>query len=95
MYVMIFNFMFCGTDQDPAMALAISRVFKKTQHRLCRWHMLNKYRNELKKLYKLHEGLKIKLLTVMNHPLTPVEFEATKIHIIDSGTLAHGKEINK
>ena len=95
MYVMIFNFMFCGTDQDPAMALAISRVFKKTQHRLCRWHMLNKYRNELKKLYKLHEGLKIKLLTVMNHPLTPVEFEATKIHIIDSGTLAHGEEINK
>ena len=92
---MIFNFMFCGTDQDPAMALAISRVFKKTQHRLCRWHMLNKYRNELKKLYKLHEGLKIKLLTVMNHPLTPVEFEATKIHIIDSGTLAHGEEINK
>jgi len=34
MYVMIFNFMFCGTDQDPAMALAISRVFKKTQQQV-------------------------------------------------------------
>ncbi|EER88376.1 hypothetical protein SORBI_3010G141700 [Sorghum bicolor] len=71
------------TDQDPAMALAISRVFKKTQHRLCRWHMLNKYRNELKKLYKLHEGLKIKLLTVINHPLTPVEFEAAWNALVD------------
>lgn len=83
MYVVIFDFMFCGTDQDPAMALAISRVFKKTQHRLCRWHMLNKYRNELKKLYKLHEGLKIKLLTVINHPLTPVEFEAAWNALVD------------
>ena len=83
MYVMIFNFMLCGTDQDPAMALAISRVFKKTQHRLCRWHMLNKYRNELKKLYKLHEGLKIKFLTVINHPLTPVEFEAAWNALVD------------
>jgi len=58
------------------MAAAISRVFPNTQHRLCRWHMLKKYRDELKKLYKEHEGLKIKLLTVINHPLTPIEFEA-------------------
>lgn len=38
--------------------------------------MLKKYKDELKKLYKQHEGLKIKLLTVINHPLTPTEFEA-------------------
>ncbi|XP_039855248.1 protein FAR-RED IMPAIRED RESPONSE 1-like [Panicum virgatum] len=37
--------------------------------------MLKKYRDELKKLYKEHEGLKIKLLTMINHPLTPIEFE--------------------
>ena len=58
------------------MAAAIPRVFPNTQHRLCRWHMLKKYRDELKKLYMEHEGLKIKLLTVINHPLTPIEFEA-------------------
>lgn len=58
------------------MAAAIKKVFKNTQHRLCRWHMLKKYKSELKKLYKQHVGLKIKLLTVINHPLTPAELEA-------------------
>jgi len=60
MFGNVITFLVSGTDQDSAMAAAIKRVFKKTQHRLCRWHMLKKYRNELKKLYKLHEGLKIK-----------------------------------
>ena len=41
---------FLVSDQDSAMAAAIKRVFKKTQDRLCRWHMLKKYRNELKNL---------------------------------------------
>jgi hypothetical protein len=68
--------LYCGTDQDSSMAAAIKVVFKKTQHRLCRWHMLKKYKAELKKLYKIHDGLKIKLLTVINHPLTPTEFES-------------------
>ncbi|RLM73139.1 protein FAR1-RELATED SEQUENCE 5-like [Panicum miliaceum] len=58
------------------MAAAMKKVFKKTQDRLCRWHMLKKYRAELKDLYKKHDGLKIKLLTVINHPVTPREFEA-------------------
>ncbi|RLN30643.1 protein FAR1-RELATED SEQUENCE 5-like [Panicum miliaceum] len=31
------------TDQDSAMAAAMKKVFKKTQHRLCRWHMLKKH----------------------------------------------------
>ena len=65
------------------MAAAIQKVFKKTQHRLCRWHMLKKYRWELRKLYKLHDGLKIKLLTVINHPLTPTEFEAAWKELVD------------
>jgi hypothetical protein len=68
--------LYCGIDQDSSMAAAIKVVFKKTQHRLCRWHMLKKYKAELKKLYKIHDGLKIKLLTVINHPLTPTEFES-------------------
>lgn len=65
------------------MAAAIRKVFKKTQHRLCRWHMLKKYRAELKKLYKQHDGLKIKLLTVINHPLTATEFEAAWKELVD------------
>ncbi|RLN16875.1 protein FAR1-RELATED SEQUENCE 5-like [Panicum miliaceum] len=69
--------------QDSAMPAAIKKVFKKAQHRLCRWHMLKKYRWELKKLYKLHDSLKIKLITVINHPLTPTEFEASWKELVD------------
>ncbi|RCV43402.1 hypothetical protein SETIT_9G291600v2 [Setaria italica] len=56
---------------------------QKTQHRLCRWHMLKKYKVELKKLYKIQDGLKIKLLTVINHPLTPTEFEPAGNELVD------------
>ena len=65
------------------MAAAIKKVFKETQHRLCRWHMLKKYKAELKKLYKIHDGLKIKLVTVINHPLTPTEFEFAWNELVD------------
>ncbi|CAM0150130.1 unnamed protein product [Urochloa decumbens] len=82
------------TDQDSSMAAAIKKVFKKTQHRLCRWHMLKKYKAELKKLYKLHEGLKIKLLTVINHPLTPTEFESAWNELVDEYGLREDDTIN-
>lgn len=62
-------------DQDQAMANALPLVFLKTIHRLCRWHMLNKHTECLNKLFYLHKGLEDKLLTAVNHPLTPVEFE--------------------
>uniref|UniRef100_K3ZBY4 Protein FAR1-RELATED SEQUENCE n=1 Tax=Setaria italica TaxID=4555 RepID=K3ZBY4_SETIT len=71
------------TDQDSSMAAAIKKVFKQTQHRLCRWHMLKKYKAELKKLYKIHDGLKIELITVINHPLTPTEFEFAWNELVD------------
>ena len=62
-------------DQDQAMANALSLVFLKTIHRLCRWHMLNKYSESLNKLFRAYKGLEEKLLTAVNHPLTPTEFE--------------------
>jgi hypothetical protein len=37
--------------------------------------MMKKYK-ELQKVYKAHEGLKEKLHIVINHPLTPEEFDA-------------------
>ncbi|XP_021761149.1 protein FAR1-RELATED SEQUENCE 5-like [Chenopodium quinoa] len=30
------------TDQDPAMGIAIEKVFTKTKHRLCMWHIMRK-----------------------------------------------------
>jgi hypothetical protein len=76
------------------MTAAIKKVFKKTQHKLYRWHMLKNYRWELKKLYKLHDSLKIKLLPVINHPLTPTEFEAAWKELVDEYGLQEDDTIN-
>lgn len=63
------------TDQDQAMGNALLVVFPNTVHRLCRWHVWQSHKDGLRALFNLHDGLKEKLLTVINHPLTPVEFE--------------------
>uniref|UniRef100_K3YDN6 Protein FAR1-RELATED SEQUENCE n=1 Tax=Setaria italica TaxID=4555 RepID=K3YDN6_SETIT len=73
----------CLYMNDSSMAAAIRKVFKQTQHRLCRWHMLKKYKAELKKLYKIHDGMKVKLLTIINHPLTPTVFESAWNELVD------------
>jgi hypothetical protein len=65
------------------MAAAIKSVFTKTIHRLCRWHMMKKYKEEVRKLYKVHERLKEKLHIVINHPLTPEEFDAAWNALVD------------
>nr|TKW03053.1 hypothetical protein SEVIR_7G039500v2 [Setaria viridis] len=38
---------------------------------------------EVKKLYKIHDGLKVKLLTIINHPLTPTVFESAWNELVD------------
>ncbi|KAK1631759.1 hypothetical protein QYE76_006074 [Lolium multiflorum] len=63
------------TDQCPAMAKAIPKIFKRTLHKFCRWHIMNKHKDPLKKLYKLFPDLKDKLTAILNHPLMPSEFE--------------------
>jgi hypothetical protein len=65
------------------MAVAIKSVFTKTIHRLCRWHTMKKYKEGLWKLYKAHEGLKEKLHIVINHPLTPEEFDVAWKVLVD------------
>jgi DNA replicative helicase MCM subunit Mcm2 (Cdc46/Mcm family) len=45
--------------------------------------MMKKYKEELRKLYKAHEGLKEKLRIVINHPLTPKEFDAAWNALVD------------
>lgn len=68
----------CFTDQDPAMPAAIKVVFPDTIHRLCLWHVINKYQPLLNDLYARFEklNLKEKFHSVIHHPLTPVEFES-------------------
>ncbi|GKF54213.1 FAR1-related sequence 5-like protein [Tanacetum coccineum] len=43
------------TDQDGAMKRAIEAVFKKSKHRLCMWHIMQKI--PLKILFESHEIL--------------------------------------
>lgn len=62
-------------DEDQAMANAIKFVYPRTAHRLCRWHVLKKYKDQLNILYASRQGLKEWMLSVINHPLTPKEFE--------------------
>jgi hypothetical protein len=45
--------------------------------------MMKKYKEELRKLYKAHESLKEKLHIVINHPLTPEEFDAAWNALVD------------
>ncbi|WVZ71078.1 hypothetical protein U9M48_019704 [Paspalum notatum var. saurae] len=66
------------TDQHQAMAVAVGVEFPRAIHRICRWHVVNKESSKLKELYRVHksEFFKEKFRSVLNHPLTPAEFEA-------------------
>ena len=67
-----------SADQDKAMEVAIAKVFPDIIHRICRWHVVNKVTSSLNELYVIHErrNFKGKFQSVLNHPLTPGEFEA-------------------
>ncbi|XP_020188441.1 protein FAR1-RELATED SEQUENCE 5-like [Aegilops tauschii subsp. strangulata] len=72
------------TDQCPAMALAIPDAFKNTIHKLCRWHIMKKYRQHLAYLYNLHEDFKDEFTSILNWPLMPTEFEAAWKGLMDT-----------
>lgn len=67
------------------MAAAIGKEFPGIIHKICRWHVVNKHRPLLNNLFALHaEGhLKDKFDSVLNHPLTLVEFEAAWQELLD------------
>ena len=62
-------------DQDPAMPEGIKKVFPKTIHWLCRWHVLIKFMPLLNELYARFEDFKTIFHSVISHPLTVEEFE--------------------
>ena len=62
-------------DQCPSMDAAIKSTLIGTLHKLCRWHILKKYKDHLSLLYKAYEKFKDELTSVLNHPLMPSEFE--------------------
>ncbi|XP_035820957.1 protein FAR1-RELATED SEQUENCE 5-like [Zea mays] len=73
------------TDQDPAMPVALGRVFPNTIHRLCLWHVQNRYMPYLNELYTRfeEEGFKTRFQSIIHHPLTVTEFETAWAMLID------------
>jgi hypothetical protein len=57
---------------------AIAKEFPEVRHRICRRHVVNKVMPNLNVLFKEHadRDFKENFNSVLNHPLTPVEFEA-------------------
>lgn len=64
-------------DQDQAMEVAIGLEFPGVIHRICCWHVVNKHMPKLNEIFSLYEkeNFKEKFRSVLNHPLTPTEFE--------------------
>jgi hypothetical protein len=67
--------LFTIADEDPAMKIAIPKIFAKTHHRYRRFHVLRHWKYELERLYQHHKGLKVELEALFNFPLGPTEFE--------------------
>jgi hypothetical protein len=66
-----------GIDQDKAMEGAIAKEFPGVRHRICRWHVVKKVMPNMNVLFKEHadRNFKEKFNSVLNHTLTPNEFE--------------------
>jgi len=79
------------------MPAAIVKVFPGVIHRLCKWHILNKFMPQLNELFARFARMdfKAKFYSVINHPLTIKEFEdAWKMLIIDEFKLAEHETLN-
>ena len=69
------------------MALAIPDAFKNIVHKLCRWHIMKKYREHLACLYNLHDDFKDEFTSILNWPLMPTEFEDAWKRLMDKYNL--------
>jgi MULE transposase domain/SWIM zinc finger len=63
------------TDQDPAMRIAIKKIFPNTVHRCCQWHVMRKVREQLLKVYSSKPNFEDHLKKVINRSLTITDFE--------------------
>ena len=78
-------FMTYDLDQDPTKPVALRKVFPNTIHRLCLWHVQNRFMSFLNELYAifLEKDFKTMFQSIVHHPLTPYEFESAWAMMID------------
>ena len=63
------------TDQDLAIGKAISKVFPKSRHRLCLWHIRKKFPEKLSHLYFKKSSFKRELKSCIRDSLTKEAFD--------------------
>ncbi|KAL2534907.1 Protein FAR1-RELATED SEQUENCE 5 [Abeliophyllum distichum] len=73
------------TDQDAAIAKAISMVLPSTFHRYCMWHILNKFSEKMNVM--VHNEEYHMLVNIIKHSESPVEFEGRWCAIMESTNL--------
>ncbi|XP_020399807.1 protein FAR1-RELATED SEQUENCE 5-like [Zea mays] len=85
------------TDQDPAMPVALERVFPHTIHRLCLWHVQNRYMPFLNELYARFEEMdfKTRFQSIIHHPLTELEFETAWSMLLEDFDLHDNSTLDK
>jgi hypothetical protein len=88
---------YMNADQDPAMPVALERVFPHTIHRLCLWHVQNRYMPFLNELYARFEEMdfKTRFQSIIHHPLTELEFETAWSMLLEDFHLHDNITLNK
>ncbi|KAJ3707249.1 hypothetical protein LUZ61_010954 [Rhynchospora tenuis] len=71
------------TDQNRAVAAAVSKVFPGTRHRLCKWLILSRTKQKLSHLYNTHPALRAELESCIIESETVNSFEASWASIIE------------
>ncbi|XP_042972729.1 protein FAR1-RELATED SEQUENCE 5-like [Carya illinoinensis] len=71
------------TDQDKAMRNAIAKVFPKSRHRFCLWHIMKKVPEKFRS-HSQYDGIKSQLHRCVYDTLTPDEFECCWLQFLDN-----------
>ena len=71
------------TDQDAAMRAAITQVFPNTNHRNCRWHIMDKFSGTIGPVLDKDEELRDDFKECLNYTITPDEFETKWVEMIN------------
>lgn len=83
------------TDQDPAMKIAIERVFPESRHRLCMWHIMDKVSEKVPPNLKKDESFLKRLNDVVwSEFAEPPEFERNWKELMDEAGLIENNWFN-
>ncbi|KAL2479306.1 Protein FAR1-RELATED SEQUENCE 5 [Abeliophyllum distichum] len=77
------------TDQDAAIARAISMVLPSTLHRFCMWHILNKFSEKMNVV--LYNDQYHRLVHIIKQSESPAEFEQQWIEVMQTTELGNNE----